>query len=1012
MDPIKSDLSHPLRTLSLKDQDSSRTEAVVDQEGSQSLPSSLSDPCLFRSNNARSSFLFSATASELFEGSDIIINQPALIVSNVDDNDDDDDSSSTSKMCCNCGCGVPLKTSLVDEPEEEEEEESESEDEGCYLLVSSSTTNTAAMMNEKTESLTAAGTEETKPCPGVTVSAAASSSSTGGVHTVDSATGRRSFSSSVDSGRSSDTGTLGQDSLSSNSSHSGTASDDADCGVKIVSHSFCDFVGSVANENKDNSKRPREGKAKKEKLGSGGTNNRVSVFVPYSAISNYNRIVEKQNGDRRPPPPTTTVQDAFADNVVICDTQVILRINCQNPNQAKRQQQQHEEGSAQNESTVNSPRSPNSRGLGLMTPDGERKAEDDDDDDDDGDQQTVGEEGKGGEDKVLQLQRERQQRPWQKRMSRRMTTTVAVYEMLKESNLGEEEEEKARTEASSLTHAAAAQVPRKKDLCKLLGLIECDVSTDATKPEDIRVAQKMAIDNLVSTLRKERESSQLHILESKTTTGTNKKDLAKFLGVTDDTTKPRSHSTRGLLSNWGHHLAKTSSRKKASSERDSEADRSSTLASSLNRSITKEQQNVLQRTNRKNLNKFLGMDDSDSEEMVFIQNRKTRCVPGSGKESGAAANSSLNRSEQGSNSVVSVVGIKIENADGEEILDEKEAEGQFLDDDDDLSSTPTSTLSSVASLSGVMGKKSSRVSLRGFLRNSHSTSSQQTIIQPMFLKPACKSSTGHRLMMDNEGSSSLSPPRKSVIFQDYDFEDFVAQGNNNSDEASSYSKPRRNFQSAFAGRSRKKKKKKDSERRSVEILERPITLESFLQRANRDWLIEDAKLWERQQQQQQQPPKLKQQQQTLDLRKRSLSVSASGLSRRRQIFSHGSRHHQFYNLARNNGVGGPPDPSASIDGYYHHHHHLQETSFGNNVRPSRSKPMSSVQDNVFLDVFRSPPHYPHYQHYDLGGEATRLVSCNPNGRIKAVSSRPKSESVVQQQQQQQHHPFQSYINAT
>ena len=34
-----------------------------------------------------------------------------------------------------------------------------------------------------------------------------------------------------------------------------------------------------------------------------------------------------------------------------------------------------------------------------------------------------------------------------------------------------------------------APPPRRKDLCKLLGLIECDVTTDATSPEDIKVAQ-------------------------------------------------------------------------------------------------------------------------------------------------------------------------------------------------------------------------------------------------------------------------------------------------------------------------------------------------------------------------------------------------------------------------------------------------------------------------------------------------------------------------------------------
>ncbi len=89
------------------------------------------------------------------------------------------------------------------------------------------------------------------------------------------------------------------------------------------------------------------------------------------------------------------------------------------------------------------------------------------------------------------------------------------------------------------------------------------------------------------------------------------------------------------------------------------------------------------RTNRKDLNKFLGLDDSDSEEMVFISNRKR---PSAGEQQNqqyqqqqqhqsmqrdhghlltsaapAPNDNSLNRSEQGSSGssgVVSVVGIR------------------------------------------------------------------------------------------------------------------------------------------------------------------------------------------------------------------------------------------------------------------------------------------------------------------------------------------------------------------
>ncbi len=127
---------------------------------------------------------------------------------------------------------------------------------------------------------------------------------------------------SVDSGRSSDTGTHQSWSSSSGSStKSSKSSSKFKSNVQIVPHTFCDYLGSIKRRIS-----PTSTASSSYASMSSCQKNKVRVYVPYStliALTNEIRetpvddLSEEELGE----------EDEEEENVVICDTQVILRIN-------------------------------------------------------------------------------------------------------------------------------------------------------------------------------------------------------------------------------------------------------------------------------------------------------------------------------------------------------------------------------------------------------------------------------------------------------------------------------------------------------------------------------------------------------------------------------------------------------------------------------------------------------------------------------------------------------------
>lgn len=160
---------------------------------------------------------------------------------------------------------------------------------------------------------------------------------------------------------------------------------------------------------------------------------------------------------------------------------------------------------------------------------------------------------------------------------------------------------------------AAKKLPKRKDLCKLLGLNEQDV--DLCIVPEVKVAQKVALTHCAPTVQTSKKDTA------------KKKDLAKFLGVEEGQTPQAIRDTslekmsrksdpspngRNFLSNWGQ-MVKSSVGKWSSNTGDCEMD----VPVQLRQMPAKE---PTERTHRKDLSKFLGFDDSDSEEIVFIRN--------------------------------------------------------------------------------------------------------------------------------------------------------------------------------------------------------------------------------------------------------------------------------------------------------------------------------------------------------------------------------------------------------
>ena len=770
---------------------------------------------------------------------------PELIATNVDD-DDDDDEEEDEVTICTCGCGVALTASAI--AGSRDNEEFESEDEGCYFVTTTKQTDSPPITRGEEEE----GSREHEGKAGAIVvdsvqvkssplqKANLAQSRSSAVETADNSKTaansgeRRSFSLSVDSGRSSNTGTLGHASTASKFSSSASASSSGEednnssthhqhhHSVEIVSHTFCDFLDNRSKrEDLPEEEVDEQVEANQQQHQQGA--NKVSVFVPYSAITDLRRreSIALVNNPRRK---AGSAADVFgsADNVVICDTQVILRINSQ--------PQKQEEEKVELEKEENKTSSSTSK--------------------------------------------------YSRRMARRMTTTVAVYEMVKAksevSKAEIEEEEEDQVSGSSHHHHRAPQTAamnksppaqftathhrrRRKDLCKLLGLIECDVTTDATNPDDIQMARKVALENLISAIEAKHEGKVKVVAEEEqveaalpqeTPLTPRKKDLAKFLGIDDSHTnntntnnnnsnpshsvqsvqeevvvnkKPSSNNNRPFLQmmkntiKWNH--SKSAAITSISSDKSAEKNNNGDLEELLDVYQLKKANEVIfgslnknnpanqdgNRTNRKNLNKYLGLDDSDSDEMVFIQNRKN-------KPSMADNDSSLNRSEQGSSSgVVSVIGIKIDPVDEDGICDDIIASNSST-----YSSSPTS------STLDLRPRTRRKASLNNFLRHSSSRLKSNQVFDK---KNTNAKEEEEQVEMEDEEEEEEEefspPPRKSVLFKEYDFsvEESIATGfpvipniNGTANSSSMHSS------TSSSSRKIERKKKKDAAKRSAEIL--------------------------------------------------------------------------------------------------------------------------------------------------------------------------------------------------
>ena len=1075
--------------------------------------------------------------------------QPALIATNVDDDDDGaggedgvaesgENAAAEEELRCNCGCGVALKTSPVDDPDDYE-------DEGCYLgrrrrrrLTSGSSSSErqqkAGAGDEDNETgsssssdppstasssaaatLNPTGKAGEKP-GGSSASSSSSPSSTssaafdnckdasadggrgGGGGGDSGGTGRRSFSSSVDSGRSSDTGTLG-----------GSESDGS---VKIVSHSFCDVLGvekatATSGEGTHTSEdavanrlaAPQQKPEMPTIVSMGGGGNKVAVFVPFSAISEYKNDAAARQAERRrlqreagggSGGTTHSVTDVFADNVVICDTQVILRINC-TPNDIQLNEEEEEEGGTKVKKVGNS-RNEKSELSG------------------------VGEEPEKTEAEIERrkplpvVSAEKLNKLKKSRMSRRMTTTVAVYEMVnaarkcKQDALEEEEgeEEEYEEEGEEMARAAGHEdslsrrdapgrtsgsrsrsssanrspkkapppTPRRKDLCKLLGLIECDVTTDATSPEDIKVAQKVAIDNLLTAIKENQSKSEENkSAETSMKVGGEtatlvrpqvaKKDLAKFLGIDEERvdgsplTNPNQKSNqqphpepqrqkKKSLVNWSQIMKQSMSMRwrPPADESPARSREKKSNATQLSHGLDFELPVQLKRVNevldcppeaevvvapgagamtesakaasghrRKNLSKFLGMDDSDSEEMVFIQNR--RSCHGKGGGEGDDYGNSLNRSDQGS----SIVGIRIVNADDLAFSSKSVVECAADRTSSSYSSSPSSTISSRDSTQ--RSSKSSNAAINGFLRRSAYATSQQRQRQARPGAPRSSSlphsaedrnssmgsssrlapSRGEEMTFDNRDDAAASgdssaaaaaagdtefspPPRKNVVFKEYSnfcVEESIALG--------LPIIPSGQVTAASGVGTRGRKKKKEAARRSAEVVgaensgtshkqpqqqyffsstaaslargksgahgktaSKKNSLEAYLQSSNHDWLLE--------------PPQ-----------QEGAALNTAGRGGKQRV-------------ARNTVVRG------SEPVYLDMFRHRQMVA---------AAATHQYCHNQQHRAFHHHGHHHHHSHHLFNGALPRYLSCSPKGRVRAVKQR-----AYQNRQQEQQHPHQ------
>lgn len=362
---------------------------------------------------------------------------------------------------------------------------------------------------------------------------------------------------SVDSGRSSDTGTHQSWSSSSGSSTKSRgekkkSAEKSPKEVQIVPHNFCDYLGSIKRRIS-----PTSTASSSYASMSSCQKNKVRVYVPYSTlIALTNEIRETPVDDVDEPSSTEDQQSSdLNENVLICDTQVILRIN------------------------------PSSSENDLREP---------------------------------------------KRSNRRMTKRL-----LNESEAFSvvQEEVPSSIDASKLI-SKGKLLPKRKDLCKLLGLNEQDV--DLMIVPEVKVAQKVALNHLDTTADHSILNSASNAQPKNTA---KKKDLAKFLGVEEvenDISKLKSdsnatatssvsssstkvkdssttHSKRSsLLINWGQMVKSSVKGWKLEEDNEMEMDVPVQL-----RQIPAREPN---RQHRKDLSKFLGFDDSDSEEIVFIRN--------------------------------------------------------------------------------------------------------------------------------------------------------------------------------------------------------------------------------------------------------------------------------------------------------------------------------------------------------------------------------------------------------
>ena len=360
---------------------------------------------------------------------------------------------------------------------------------------------------------------------------------------------------SVDSGRSSDTGTHQSWSSSSGSStksrsgqdkkHQKSSAVNSSNPVQIVPHNFCDYLGSIKRRIS-----PTSTASSSYASMSSCQKNKVRVYVPYStliALTNEIRETPVDDVDE------STEEDSN-ENVLICDTQVILRIN---PDESANNNQQ--------------PKKSN------------------------------------------------------KRMTKRLLNESEAFGVV--DHLPADPAHKLTTQKL---------LPKRKDLCKLLGLNEQDV--DLMIVPEVKVAQKVALNHLDQTDHSTRLSSTSSTSQPKNTA--KKKDLAKFLGVEEveneklksdpvqavppqhssvssSSTKVKdssaTHSKRSsLLINWGQMVKSSVKGWKLEEDNEMEMDVPVQL-----RQIPAREPN---RQHRKDLSKFLGFDDSDSEEIVFIRN--------------------------------------------------------------------------------------------------------------------------------------------------------------------------------------------------------------------------------------------------------------------------------------------------------------------------------------------------------------------------------------------------------